>query len=53
MTVRQLLSGIDSLELSEWVAFFNLQAKGGENKKITLEEQFKSALRLRKKKRKI
>jgi hypothetical protein len=51
MTVRQLLSGIDSLELSEWVAFFNLQNRGAE-KKRSLEEQFKDALTQRRKGRK-
>ena len=46
MTVREMLSKLDSLELSEWMAFFKLENK--ELKKIkdgpSLEEKMKNNL---------
>ena len=47
MTVRQLLHNIDSREISEWIAFFNLKPQ--EKEKKSLDEQFKSALRSKRK----
>jgi len=53
MTVRQLLSSMDSLEISEWMAWFSLESKMRKgDKTMTLEDQFKSALRGRKRVRK-
>jgi len=47
MTVRQLLSSIDSRELMEWVAFFNLKkeipTEKQDVKKLSLDEQFRIA----------
>ena len=48
MTVRQLLANLDSKELSEWIAYFNLPKD--EKGKANLDTQFRNALRSRKKK---
>lgn len=52
MTVRQLLAGLDSREISEWIAYFNLA--NSEKKKPpagSLEQQFKATLSSRRKKK--
>lgn len=51
MTVRQLLSGLDSRELTEWVAYFNLSNPAKETlKAMPLGDQIKKALKGRKRK---
>lgn len=51
MTVKQLLASIDSREISEWVAYFNLLNKPGkEPEKKSLNQQFKDALKAKRKK---
>ena len=45
MTVSELLSKIDSAELSEWVAFFSLENETEEEKKKeNLTDRLKAAL---------
>lgn len=53
LTVRQLLDNIDSHELSEWVAFFNIGNKksAGQEKK-GLSEKIKAFFALKKKAKK-
>jgi hypothetical protein len=41
MTVRQLLANIDSREIAEWIAFFNLQNKPG-NSQLANTEKIKA-----------
>lgn len=51
--MRHLLESIDSRELSEWAAFYNLgKSETKDPKKMSLDDQFKSALRVRKRKAK-
>lgn len=38
MTVRQLLAGLDSREISEWLAYFNLGDKVKNNQLATTEK---------------
>ena len=51
MTVRQLLNNLDSREISEWIAYFNLQNQKDEIKKMPLDQQFKAALQSKRKKK--
>jgi len=37
MTVKQLLSSLDSRELSEWVAYFNLSPKPADSELVNNE----------------
>jgi hypothetical protein len=48
MTVKQLLASLDSRELSEWIAFFNLREKPPDNQ-LANAERIKSFFRERKK----
>jgi hypothetical protein len=41
MTVRQLLSTVDSRELSEWIAYFNLE-KGPTDTQLSNTEKIKA-----------
>jgi hypothetical protein len=50
MTVKHLLASMDSREITEWIAYFNLLNKPGkkpENK--SLDQQFKDALKSKRK----
>ncbi len=52
MTVRQLLASLDSREISEWIAYFNLgKAEKEKPPAGSLEQQFKSVLTARRKKK--
>lgn len=51
MTVRQLLSNIDSRELSEWIAYYKLRETPEERKPRGLDDQIKTALKSRKRKK--
>jgi hypothetical protein len=48
MTVRHLLSSLDSRELSEWIAYFNLSQKPAD-KQLTNTEKIKAFFTAKKK----
>lgn len=48
MTVRQLLESMDSREISEWIAFFNMKPAKREEKTLPLEDQIRKTLQGRK-----
>jgi len=53
MTVRGLLSNLDSHEISEWIAYFkSLEIEREQTRKANLEQQIKSALSGKRKKKK-
>lgn len=49
MTVRQLLTSLDAAELTEWQAFFKLEAE--ERRRADLDDKARAGLNARKAKR--
>lgn len=50
MSVRQMLSTMDSHEISEWMAYFSLTSGKGSMLKNTVDDKIKSYFSLKRKK---